>query len=134
MSLLLFKDCSLIYTSRWWSAKSADETYEDSTLVPWHLCMYVFLSVPPFIFRRTSFNPQVGVPPSPDRNDRSSTVSPNMFTAIPLLRVWRWGGGEEGLEFCNQQRTHYSLPFKNFAYSIKKSIISLKCRHFYIPK
>ena len=50
---------------------------------------YVFLSVPPFIFRRTSYNPWVRASPPPGRNDR--TILPttnrnlNIFTVIQSL-------------------------------------------------
>ena len=55
-----------------------------------HACMYVFLSAPPFMFRRTSFNPRVRVSPPPDRNDRTilsiTSRNPNICTVIPSLR------------------------------------------------
>ena len=52
---------------------------------------YVFLSAPPFIFRRTSFNPRAGASP-PGRNDRTTlpTINrnPNIYTVIPSLKFY----------------------------------------------
>ena len=51
---------------------------------------YECLSAPPFIFRRTSFNPRVRASPPPGRNDRTTLPTtnrnPNIFTVIPSLR------------------------------------------------
>ena len=52
--------------------------------------MYLFLSAPPFIFRRTSFNPWVRASSSPGRNDRTTLPTTNrnfnIFTVITSLR------------------------------------------------
>ena len=51
--------------------------------------VYVFLSAPPFIFRRTSFNPRVRASPLSGRNERTTLPTtnrnPNIFTVIPSL-------------------------------------------------
>ena len=49
--------------------------------------MYVFLRAPPFIFRRTSFNPRIRASPPPGRNDRTTLAITNRNpNIIPSLR------------------------------------------------